>query len=149
MPPDQFIRFYRFVFLICKEPKRKHVKVGRGHLFGSSFFSGKEEPDHLIGAHPPGPLIHYSSPPHRQVEIALQAWQLTLRGRFRLLDRWCEFIRSKGLAVQVVSEDQWGQVLDFSGTVHEDLSNFDPNGAWAWLLDEFVEHMRVVVAASR
>ena len=124
-----------------------------GHVSGTSFFLKPGEPGRLIAAHtPPVPQARYSphpTPPHHQVEIALQAWQLTLRGRFRLLDRWCEFIRSKGLAVQVVSEDQWGQVLDFSGTVHEDLSNFDPNGAWAWLLDEFVEHMRAVVAASR
>jgi neutral trehalase len=34
------------------------------------------------------------------------------------------------------------QILDFSRTVHEDLSNFDPNGAWACVLDEFVEHLR-------
>ena len=34
------------------------------------------------------------------------------------------------------------QILDFSRTVHEDLSNFDPAGAWAWILDEFVESLR-------
>ena len=70
------------------------------------------------------------------------AWQLILHGRFRLLDRWCEFIQNKGVGLQVVSEDQWGQVLDFSRNVHEDLSNFDVNGAWSWILDEFVERLR-------
>lgn len=34
------------------------------------------------------------------------------------------------------------QVLDFSRSVHEDLSNFDLNGAWVWLLDDFVEYMK-------
>ncbi len=34
------------------------------------------------------------------------------------------------------------QILDFSRTVHEDLSNFDPAGAWALLLDEFVDYLR-------
>lgn len=33
-------------------------------------------------------------------------------------------------------------MLDFSRNVHEDLSNYDPNGAWAVMLDEFVEHLR-------
>ncbi len=37
---------------------------------------------------------------------------------------------------------QQGQVLDFSNLVHEDLSNFDPNGAWVCLLDEFVDYVR-------
>jgi len=77
-----------------------------------------------------------------QADMAITAWQLIMHGRFRLLDRWCEFVRGKGASLQVVSEDQWGQVLDFSRTVHEDLSNFDMNGAWTWILDEFVEHLR-------
>jgi hypothetical protein len=34
------------------------------------------------------------------------------------------------------------QVLDFSRTVHEDLSNYDPASAWPVLLDEFVEHVK-------
>ena len=33
-------------------------------------------------------------------------------------------------------------MLDFSRSVHEDLSNFDLNGAWVWLLDDFVEYMK-------
>lgn len=27
MVPDQFIRFYRFLFHACKEPRKKHVRV--------------------------------------------------------------------------------------------------------------------------
>ena len=34
------------------------------------------------------------------------------------------------------------QVLDFSRTVSENLSNFDRHGAWAVLLDEFVDYMQ-------
>jgi hypothetical protein len=33
-------------------------------------------------------------------------------------------------------------VLDFARAVHEDLSNYDPSGAWPVLLDEFVESLR-------
>lgn len=31
MTPDQFSRFYKFVFHICKEPQRKHVSVRAMH----------------------------------------------------------------------------------------------------------------------
>jgi DCN1-like protein 1/2 len=40
------------------------------------------------------------------------------------------------------------QVVDFSRTIHEDLSNFDPSGAWTVLIDEFVEFMRAQHSAT-
>ena len=45
-----------------------------------------------------------------QVDVALQVWQLVLAGRFRLLDRWCEFVQGRSTDVRVISEDQWRQV---------------------------------------
>mmetsp|Transcript_28245 Transcript_28245/g.72017 ORF Transcript_28245/g.72017 Transcript_28245/m.72017 type:complete len:354 (-) Transcript_28245:307-1368(-) len=109
MMPEQFSRFYRFLFHILKEPQRKHVLL----------------------------------------DVASEAWELVLYGRFRLLDKWREFIQTKRDMLRVINEDQWRQVLDFSRTVHEDLSNFDANGAWAWILDDFVEHLRSERPSSR
>ncbi|KAG2456566.1 DCNL5 protein, partial [Polypterus senegalus] len=40
---------------------------------------------------------------------------------------------------KVMNKDQWYNVLEFSRTVHSDLSNYDEDGAWPVLLDEFVE----------
>ncbi|KAG9338687.1 hypothetical protein JZ751_025355 [Albula glossodonta] len=40
---------------------------------------------------------------------------------------------------KVMNKDQWYNVLEFSRTVHADLSNYDEDGAWPVLLDEFVE----------
>lgn len=34
------------------------------------------------------------------------------------------------------------QLLEFSRTVLEDLSNYDPTAAWPVALDDFVEHIR-------
>lgn len=34
------------------------------------------------------------------------------------------------------------QVLDFSRTIYEDLSNYDTNGAWPTLIDEYVSSRR-------
>ncbi|GLC44175.1 hypothetical protein PLESTB_000900200 [Pleodorina starrii] len=75
-----------------------------------------------------------------QMDVAVAAWRLVLPGRFRLLERWCTFTAASSAVV--VTQDLWRQVLDFSRTVHEDLSNFDSAGSWAVLLDEFVEEMR-------
>uniref|UniRef100_A0A7S3QKI9 Defective in cullin neddylation protein n=1 Tax=Dunaliella tertiolecta TaxID=3047 RepID=A0A7S3QKI9_DUNTE len=102
MMPDQFCKWYRFAFHLCKEPQRKHV----------------------------------------QVNVAIEAWSMIMVGRFRLLDKWLDFVRQRKSTMRVISEDQWRQLLDFSRSVYEDLSNFDPNGAWACCLDEFVDHMR-------
>eukprot|EP00897_Mesotaenium_endlicherianum_P003957 jgi/Mesen1/358/ME000001S02668 len=73
------------------------------------------------------------------VQVAIDAWRFVLQGRFRLLDFWCSFVASRQR--HTITEDTWRQVLDFSRSVHEDLTNYDPEGAWPVLIDEFVESM--------
>ncbi|CAM6093344.1 unnamed protein product [Calypogeia fissa] len=73
------------------------------------------------------------------VNTAVDAWRLALTGRFRLLEQWCAFVKIHQR--HSISEDTWRQVLEFSRSVHEDLSNYDPEGAWPVLVDEFVDKM--------
>uniref|UniRef100_A0A2K6G259 DCN1-like protein n=1 Tax=Propithecus coquereli TaxID=379532 RepID=A0A2K6G259_PROCO len=40
---------------------------------------------------------------------------------------------------KVINKDQWCNVLEFSRTINLDLGNYDEDGAWPVLLDEFVE----------
>lgn len=40
----------------------------------------------------------------------MEAWELLLAGRLRLLDRWLEFVTSKSDELRVINEDQWRQV---------------------------------------
>lgn len=81
------------------------------------------------------------------VSTAVKAWRLALTGRFRLLDQWCAFVQIHQR--HAISEDTWRQVLEFSRSVHEDLSNYDPEGAWPVLVDEFVDNMYRKNACSR
>lgn len=40
---------------------------------------------------------------------------------------------------KVINKDQWCNILEFSRSIAPDLSNYDEDGAWPVLLDEFVD----------
>ncbi|KAK8460901.1 hypothetical protein SEVIR_2G413100v4 [Setaria viridis] len=73
------------------------------------------------------------------IQRAVAAWKIVLNGRFRLLDRWCNFVEK--YQRHNISEDTWQQLLAFSRCVNEDLEGYDPRGAWPVLIDDFVEQM--------
>ncbi|XP_030601081.1 DCN1-like protein 5 isoform X2 [Archocentrus centrarchus] len=56
---------------------------------------------------------------------------------FSVFSQFLEQSKYKGL-----NKDQWYNVLEFSRTISPDLSNYDEDGAWPVLLDEFVEWRR-------
>ncbi|KAK3100455.1 hypothetical protein FSP39_020327 [Pinctada imbricata] len=43
---------------------------------------------------------------------------------------------------KVINKDQWCNILEFSRSIMSDLSNYDEDGAWPVLLDEFVEWLK-------
>jgi hypothetical protein len=43
-----------------------------------------------------------------QAPVATQLWRTVLAGRFRLLDRWCDFVRDTHRTI--ITEDTWRQV---------------------------------------
>ncbi|XVF16635.1 hypothetical protein REPUB_Repub10bG0049400 [Reevesia pubescens] len=81
------------------------------------------------------------------VSKAVAAWRLVLAGRFRLLNRWCDFVEQNQR--HNISEDTWQQVLAFSRCVHENLEGYDPEGAWPVLIDDFVEHMYRISGSNK
>uniref|UniRef100_A0A8C5ADW8 DCN1-like protein n=1 Tax=Gadus morhua TaxID=8049 RepID=A0A8C5ADW8_GADMO len=57
---------------------------------------------------------------------------------FKLIYRYAfDFARQS--KYKVINKDQWCNVLEFSRTINLDLSNYDEDGAWPVMLDEFVE----------
>lgn len=73
-------------------------------------------------------------------EVATQMWQLTLAPRFPLLGEWCAFLDDTG--VKAITSDAWNMLLTFATDVSDDMSDYDEDGAWPVVIDDFVEWYR-------
>jgi len=74
------------------------------------------------------------------VEMCVEFWKLLLRDHFALLDAWLNFVEQK--VKNAISKDTWMMLYDLATQVKPDLSDYDMNGAWPVLLDEFVEQVK-------
>uniref|UniRef100_A0AAV1T8M0 Defective in cullin neddylation protein n=1 Tax=Peronospora matthiolae TaxID=2874970 RepID=A0AAV1T8M0_9STRA len=78
------------------------------------------------------------------LELAIELWDLLLPGHFYWHRHWIQYVRDNSRSV--VPKDLWLQVLDFGLQINPDLSNYDENGAWPVLLDEFAAHMLELIS---
>ncbi|KAM4742583.1 DCN1-like protein 5 isoform 2-T2 [Anableps anableps] len=70
------------------------------------------------------------------MDTATSMLALLLGRTWPLFPVFRQFLESK---YKGLNKDQWYNVLEFSRTINTDLSNYDEDGAWPVLLDEFVE----------
>jgi len=77
-------------------------------------------------------------------DTALALWQLLLPSRWALAQQWLDFLPAQGL--KSVTADVWSQLLEFARAVKPDLSNYDANGAWPSLIDDFVDSLQAAAA---
>ncbi|CAO2814542.1 unnamed protein product [Amaranthus hypochondriacus] len=74
------------------------------------------------------------------LDTAIGMWQLLFAERqWPLIDQWCQFLQDRHN--KAISRDTWAQLLEFVRTVDPQLSNYDAEGAWPYLIDEFVEYL--------
>lgn len=74
------------------------------------------------------------------LETAIGMWQLLFAERaWPLVDQWCQFLQAKHN--KAISKDTWCQLLEFSRVIDPLLSDYDAEGAWPYLIDEFVEYL--------
>ncbi|EXB62633.1 hypothetical protein L484_023928 [Morus notabilis] len=74
------------------------------------------------------------------LDTAIGMWQLLFAEKqWPLVEHWCQFLQARHN--KAISRDTWSQLLEFARTVDPSLSNYDPQGAWPYLIDEFVEYL--------
>jgi len=77
---------------------------------------------------------------HKRVldlEFAIAMWQTVLGNRFKLLNEWIAYC--KEVHAKPINKDTWGLLLDFTKI---SLQDYDSEGAWPSLIDEFVDYVR-------
>ncbi|KAJ7982073.1 Defective in cullin neddylation protein [Quillaja saponaria] len=74
------------------------------------------------------------------LDTAIGMWQLLFaENQWPLVDHWCQFLQARHN--KAISRDTWSQLLEFARNVNPNLSNYDAEGAWPYLIDEFVEYL--------
>eukprot|EP00842_Homolaphlyctis_polyrhiza_P005599 jgi/Hompol1/603/HPOL_002546-RA len=72
--------------------------------------------------------------------MALAFWDMLLTNRYKHLDMWKTFLQETHR--KSITKDTWNLFWDFTETINDDFSNYEDDGAWPVLIDNFVGYAR-------
>ena len=78
-----------------------------------------------------------------EIESACALWPMLIGNRCKFLDKWIKFIEGKAekKEITVMTRDTWDLFLDLTVQTKGQWSNFEDDGAWPVLIDQFNEYM--------
>eukprot|EP00670_Eutreptiella_braarudii_P009533 CAMPEP_0174311850 /NCGR_PEP_ID=MMETSP0810-20121108/3951_1 /TAXON_ID=73025 ORGANISM="Eutreptiella gymnastica-like, Strain CCMP1594" /NCGR_SAMPLE_ID=MMETSP0810 /ASSEMBLY_ACC=CAM_ASM_000659 /LENGTH=324 /DNA_ID=CAMNT_0015420153 /DNA_START=103 /DNA_END=1077 /DNA_ORIENTATION=+ len=79
-------------------------------------------------------------------ETACDLWTMFFKGQYPLLEHWVDYVKTH--FKKAITKDVWYQFLDFTN-LKPDLSDYDVDGAWPVLFDEFVDHAKATFLAPK
>jgi hypothetical protein len=121
-----FKEFYRWLFDFVKEEEERKT-IGQWKGDSTAFFRAS---CFLMSS-----FACLSSPDNN---IAFGLWKVVLPLHFPLTTEWLAFCKKSEKSLKMVSNDLWQQLWEFAKDANADLSNFDEDGAWPVIIDEFV-----------
>ncbi|KAF7970662.1 hypothetical protein HWV62_44985 [Athelia sp. TMB] len=80
-----------------------------------------------------------------EMETATAFWSVLLVPRYPIMADVIEFINEKS-SYKGANKDLWSMMLEFCQTVSSNLDNYEADGAWPTLLDEFVAWQKAKLA---
>ena len=74
-------------------------------------------------------------------EVKTLWMMLDMQSRWKLWKEWLDFLIERKKR-EYLSRDEWCVILTFATEHKNDVDNYDPDGPWPVLVDEFVSHLK-------
>jgi DCN1-like protein 4/5 len=125
---DEFMKGFETLELDTLDKMRKHLPKFREELNDSTKFKNIYRFAFDFSKEPQQKCI--------DIEIAQALIELILVERYPLARSFLEFLNQQS-SYKGLNVDQWTSLLEFCKTIDTNFSNYDENGAWPCVLDEW------------